>query len=386
MPSKSSGPRKDFSVVLPGEVTARIVAFIGEVASSEPGYKRDLASCALTCRSWLAYLRPYLFASLTLRSYVDVEELLRILCGDVKLREKVVHLDLQEKDERWIHRLLRLLPSQLPAVTSLRLYSNLPVDISDRSDDTLLALSASLPQIRDLELGGSAFDDFPTISACVSAFPSLLRAQSHGITWTRLPYASEPSESLVQVNAVGGDIPWLWAVSDPFGVEERPVLADADAAVLKRLLNVGMYNSSSCTCSLMAHQGSDGPRWELIARYPTRNSVSISIETSSLESKGVSTIRAATLRLTPAGSTVSNSCPAWTRRMAELDLSYHSLPYTAPLILDWEYVGTVEWYVNQALKNTLLRRLWAAKRLVCHLSKGVEPPRAHYLPMALRYH
>ncbi|GJE90366.1 hypothetical protein PsYK624_064970 [Phanerochaete sordida] len=380
-------PQEDFSVVLPEEVIAQIVAAISEsVDPSDPGYKRDLASCALTCRSWSKYLRPHLFASLTLHSYADVEALLQLIASDAAIRPKVARLALHEgASERWLPRALRLLPRELPAVSSLRLSSAAPA--AGRSD------LPALPQIRELELVGAAFDELPAVSACVSAFPALTSLHCRGITWTRPPagaHTSEQRESLVVVDAPGGNVPWLWALADPFGVEDRPVLAEADANVFSRLVDVAMYKSTRSTFSLVPTAGSDEPEWEISVRSATGNTATISIapaktQDESQNPKGTSFIQSAALRLTPAGSTVDSDARDWIRAMAQLDKAYHALPHTSPLTLDWEFIGTIEWYVAQAVKNTLLSRLYSTKRLVYHLSKGVEPPRVRYLPMALRY-
>ncbi|EKM50233.1 uncharacterized protein PHACADRAFT_264849 [Phanerochaete carnosa HHB-10118-sp] len=385
---------REFNVQLPEEVIGHIVASLSEEAiTAEPGYKNHLASCALTCHSWHKYLHPYLFTSLTLRTHADLDVLLQLIDSDERIRTRLTRLDLHETDECWIHHALHILPSQLPAVTSLGLHSPNLLDASDPNctSDALRVLCADLPQIRNLELGGSAFDDFPTFSACVSAFPSLTQAQYRGVTWTRPSggaRASERTNPAVEVDTVSGGVPWLWTLASPFPGEDTPVLADADAAVFTRLVEVAMYNSAKCTVSLKSPDSPRGQQWEVIVRCATGNSAVVSIAPDmSRQVKGtpISTIRSASLRLTPAGSTVNDEAHEWIQHMAQLDASCNALPQAVSLALDWEYVGTVEWYVMQDLKHTLFRRLWAAKRLVYHLTKGTEPRRALYLPMALRH-
>lgn len=171
-------PSKVFTIDLPAEVIAHILDELCESAdAAKHAYKQDLARCALTCRSWQNALRPHLFTSLTLHAPADLDYLLHFVDDHEQLRTKVERLELCEVDEPWIHNALSILPRKLPAVSGLRLCSDM-LSESSRKPDVLPGLCAQLQQIRHLELAGSTFNNFSTLSACASAFPSLTRVQS----------------------------------------------------------------------------------------------------------------------------------------------------------------------------------------------------------------
>lgn len=331
----------------------------------------------------------------------------------------MARLELCEASEPWIHDALGILPSKLPAVTALRLCSDVAVDTSEscRKPDVLPTLYAQLQQIHHLELAGSHFDDFSTFFACASAFPSLTRVQSRGITWSQPP-SSAPvpghNSPVVEVYAPKGtEVPWLWTLVNPLGGNDasaapHPVLADADAAAFKYLFKAAMYGSSTCTYSLSHVDGSDGSRCKCIAHirefhcrahrsitgeaavhcHKTGNSASVTIapDTSDdAQRTGLSVIRTATLHLTPQGSTVSTDAWDFKNRLANIDHAFSKLPDTVLLNLYWDYWGTTEWYIKEDLKGPLFRNLTRAKRLVRHLAKGKGPVPVGYLPLPYRY-
>lgn len=110
---------------LPLETCEGIIEYVAEDIAQ---YTRTLHSCALVCRSWVPRSRFFLFQRVHLDNNTKATRFMSSICTcpDLGLLVRKLILDLRQRHEEWIYKLLRILH---PLLLNLRelVYQELPI-------------------------------------------------------------------------------------------------------------------------------------------------------------------------------------------------------------------------------------------------------------------
>ncbi|KIP03934.1 hypothetical protein PHLGIDRAFT_15538 [Phlebiopsis gigantea 11061_1 CR5-6] len=263
---------------LPGEVNAR---------NPWRSRKRILGTCSLTCRYWAAYIRPFIFAKLALKSREDMSSFLAVMKGskptffEVAISKYVKELYLLQTvpSDPWIPLLLNFTPkTDLPNLTQINVLTS--CELSAESDMNTTStrsiyyqdLPVALPAAHIWRLSRHSitsihFRTFKDALAVITSFDSA-RTDCVGITWAQ-PAALLPESPPASVRTAprwaGGDKiirvlgcaavwPFVWAlvttrrVAGPAAC--RPLFVEG--AQLPTVLRLVRCLADGCTCSRCA--------------------------------------------------------------------------------------------------------------------------------------